>query len=111
LNARLDLIDATHPLPSRQPFGFLQTYSLAKPRSSNAARDSQDVPGPIAGAEGEAGRRDRRDLVEIAGCSESAVSVAVEECDPTEWAEAVYRPDILDRSDDLIRLPGYNPFE
>ena len=52
-----------------------------------------------------------RDLVEIAGCGESAVSVAVEEFDPVDWAEEVYRPDILGRSDDLVRFPGYNPFE
>ena len=52
-----------------------------------------------------------QDLVEIAGCAASSVSVAVEEFDPAEWAEAVYRPDILDRSDDLVRLPGYNPFQ
>ena len=52
-----------------------------------------------------------QDLVEIAGCAASSVSVAVEEFDPAEWAEAVYRPDILDRSDDLVRRPGYNPFD
>ena len=52
-----------------------------------------------------------QDLVEIAGCAASAVSVAVEEFDPAEWAEAVYRPDIIDRSNDLVRSPGYNPFD
>ena len=51
------------------------------------------------------------DVVEIAGCSEAVVSVAVEEFDPADWPEAVYRPDILGRSDDLVRAPGYNPFE
>lgn len=52
-----------------------------------------------------------RDLVEIAGCSESSVSVSVEEFDPTDWADAVYRPDIIGRSEYLVRPPGYNPFE
>ena len=52
-----------------------------------------------------------RDVVEIAGCAESSVSVSVEEFDPADWAEAVYRPDILARPADIIRSPGYNPFE
>ena len=52
-----------------------------------------------------------RDIAEIAGCAESAVSVAIEDFDPLEWAEAVYRPDILGARGDLVRPPGYNPFE
>ena len=51
-----------------------------------------------------------RNVVEIAGCSDTSVSVAVEEFTPEEWPDAVYRPDILDRSADLVRMPGYNPF-
>ena len=42
---------------------------------------------------------------------DSVVSVAVQEFDPADWPEAVYRPDILERSEQLVRQPGYNPFE
>ena len=52
-----------------------------------------------------------KDVTEIAGCKEQAVSVAFEEYDPAEWAEKVYRPDILERQDELVIKPGYNPFE
>jgi 4-oxalocrotonate tautomerase len=52
-----------------------------------------------------------RSVVEIAGCSEAAVSVAVEEYAPEAWPEAVYRRDILGRPASLIRPPGYNPFD
>ncbi|MDJ0955025.1 MAG: tautomerase family protein [Acidimicrobiia bacterium] len=51
------------------------------------------------------------DVVAIAGCKESSVSVAVEEFDPADWADAVYRPDIIERRSDLVRAPGYNPFD
>ena len=50
-------------------------------------------------------------VVEIAGCKESAVSVAVEEYEPQAWPQAVYKPDIVDRADTLVIKPGYNPFE
>jgi hypothetical protein len=34
-------------------------------------------------------------------------SVAVEEVRPEEWAEKVYKPDILGWSEKLCRKPGY----
>jgi 4-oxalocrotonate tautomerase len=52
-----------------------------------------------------------RDVVETAGCEESAVSVAIEEIDPADWPEKVYRPDILARGHLLYKKPGYNPFK
>jgi 4-oxalocrotonate tautomerase len=52
-----------------------------------------------------------RDVMEIAGCEEKTVSVAFQEVDPAEWAEKVYRPDILGNEARLYKKPGYNPFE
>ncbi|MBL7077327.1 MAG: tautomerase family protein [Kiritimatiellae bacterium] len=52
-----------------------------------------------------------RDIVDIAACGEEWVSVAIEEVDPAEWPEKVYRPEILDRPDSIYKQPGYNPFE
>jgi 4-oxalocrotonate tautomerase len=52
-----------------------------------------------------------KDVVTIAKCEEKAVSVAIEEVDPNDWAEIVYKPDILDKSHTLHKKPGYNPFE
>jgi len=51
------------------------------------------------------------DVVTIAKCEEKVVSVAIEEVDPTDWAEKVYKPDILDNANTLHKKPGYNPFE
>ncbi len=49
-------------------------------------------------------------VVEVTECEETAVSVAIEEFAPHEWAESVYRPDILESQSTLLKKPGYNPF-
>ena len=51
------------------------------------------------------------DVAEIADCQMKSISVAIEEVDPTEWAEKVYRPDIINKNDSIVIKPGYNPFE
>ena len=52
-----------------------------------------------------------KDVVAIAKCEEKSVSVAFEEIKPEDWAEEVYKPDILDSPGKLYKKPGYNPFE
>lgn len=53
-----------------------------------------------------------KDVIAIAKCEEKSVSVAFEEVAPADWAEKVYKPDILDRHQTLYKKPGYkNPFE
>jgi 4-oxalocrotonate tautomerase len=52
-----------------------------------------------------------KDVVAIAKCEEKSVSVAFEEVEPEDWAENVYRPDILDSRQKLYKNPGYNPFD
>jgi 4-oxalocrotonate tautomerase len=52
-----------------------------------------------------------KDVVAIVKCEEKSVSVAIEEVDSSQWAEKVYRPDILDNEANLYKKPGYNPFE
>jgi 4-oxalocrotonate tautomerase len=52
-----------------------------------------------------------KNVVAIANCEAQSVSVAIEEIEPDSWAEQVYRPDILEKAELLVRKPGYNPFE
>jgi 4-oxalocrotonate tautomerase len=52
-----------------------------------------------------------RDVVEIAKCAEKSVSVAIEEVNPEEWTEKVYKPDILNSAHPLYKEPGYNPLQ
>ena len=52
-----------------------------------------------------------KDLVELAKCNEKSISVAIEEVEPDDWPEKVYKPDILGKACTLYKKPGYNPFE
>ena len=68
-------------------------------------------PGRSDAQKEELARAITRDVAAIAGCSETSISVALEEVTPEAWAETVYRPDILQKEDTLIRKPGYDPFK
>ena len=50
-------------------------------------------------------------IVQIAGCEEKSVSVAIEEIAPEDWTETVYKPDIIEKAETLVKKPGYNPFK
>ncbi len=51
------------------------------------------------------------DVLAIIRCEEKSISVAIEEIKPEDWAGKVYKPDILQNSENLYKKPGYNPFE
>jgi 4-oxalocrotonate tautomerase len=38
-----------------------------------------------------------------------SISVAIEDVAPKDWADKVYRPDILGSQGKLYKKPGYNP--
>jgi 4-oxalocrotonate tautomerase len=48
------------------------------------------------------------DVVNIIGCGEESVSVAIEEIDPKDWKEIVYDPLIRRKMDTLYKKPGYS---
>ena len=50
-----------------------------------------------------------KDVVAIAQCAEKSVSVAFEEIEEKDWAEKVYKPDILAKKNSLYKEPGYKP--
>jgi 4-oxalocrotonate tautomerase len=39
---------------------------------------------------------------------EESVSVAMEEVEPSEWMDRVYKPDILGRPELIYKKPGYD---
>jgi 4-oxalocrotonate tautomerase len=49
-----------------------------------------------------------RDVMDVLGYGEESVSVAMEEVKAEEWAEKVYKPDILNKPDQLYKKPGYD---
>jgi len=48
-------------------------------------------------------------VIKSLGVNESSVSVALEEIEPENWNEAVYKPDILGKANLLYKKPGYTP--
>ena len=52
-----------------------------------------------------------RDVMDVLDYGEESVSVAVEEVEPEDWLEEVYKPDILNKPKQLYKQPGYDPSE
>jgi 4-oxalocrotonate tautomerase len=50
-----------------------------------------------------------KDVTEVFGYGEESVSVSIEEVEPQEWVEEVYKPEILGRPKQLYKKPGYDP--
>jgi 4-oxalocrotonate tautomerase len=48
-----------------------------------------------------------RDVMSVLNYGEESVSVAMEEIEPQEWADRVYRADILGHPEKLYKKPGY----
>jgi 4-oxalocrotonate tautomerase len=48
-----------------------------------------------------------RDVMSILHYGEESVSVAMEEISSRDWAEKVYRPDIINKTGKLYKKPGY----
>jgi 4-oxalocrotonate tautomerase len=49
-----------------------------------------------------------QDVMDVLGYGEESVSVAMEEVEPQDWAEKVYRPDIVNKPEQLYKKPGYD---
>jgi 4-oxalocrotonate tautomerase len=48
-----------------------------------------------------------KDVMEVLNYGEESVSVAFEEIDAQDWAQQVYKPDIINGADKLYKKPGY----
>jgi 4-oxalocrotonate tautomerase len=40
---------------------------------------------------------------------EASVSVGIEDVEPKDWTEQVYKPDIIAKSHTIYKKPGYDP--
>ena len=52
-----------------------------------------------------------KDVMAVLNYGEESVSVSIEEVEPQDWTEKVYKPDILNNPERLYKKPGYNPLE
>jgi len=44
-----------------------------------------------------------------ANCAADSVSVSIEDIEPEDWVEKVFKPEIIAKSNQLYKKPGYNP--
>ena len=49
-----------------------------------------------------------KDVIDVLGYGEESVSVAMEEVEPQNWAEQVYKPNIVNKPEQLYKKPGYD---
>ena len=64
-------------------------------------------PGKSEQKKKELAERITEDVMRVLDYGEESVSVAMEEVAPGDWAERVYRPDIVECEDTLYKKPGY----
>jgi 4-oxalocrotonate tautomerase len=50
-----------------------------------------------------------RAVMTTLGYGEESVSVGIEDVEPKDWTEKVYKPDILGKSQTIYKKPGYTP--
>ena len=50
-----------------------------------------------------------RSVMATLKCGEASISVAIEDVQPENWTEEVYRPDILGKTETIYKKPGYDP--
>lgn len=48
-----------------------------------------------------------KDVMEVLNYGDESVSVAMEEIKPQDWADKVYKPDIVNNPEKLYKRPGY----
>ena len=64
-------------------------------------------PGKTEKQKRELAKRITQSVIRTLSYGEESVSVALEEIEPGEWAEKVYRPDIVNNVQNLYKTPGY----
>jgi 4-oxalocrotonate tautomerase len=65
------------------------------------------VPGKSEQQKAQLAEAITKNVIGIFNCAEEAVSVAMEEIQSNDWADKVYKPDIIGQSNKLYKKPGY----
>jgi 4-oxalocrotonate tautomerase len=51
-----------------------------------------------------------KSVIAVLKLGEESVSVGIQDIEPADWPERVYKPDILDKPETIYKRPGYDPF-
>ena len=65
-------------------------------------------PGKSEAQKARLAERIAQDVMDVLDYGEESVSVAMEEVEARDWAEKVYKPDIVGKPDQLYKKPGYD---
>ena len=108
---------ARSPSPSASRTTWISTRSCSGPRARNIERKDATMPHVIVKLQSGRSEQQKTKIAEevtkaimaTANCAEQAVSVSIEDIEPSDWVEQVYKPDIIGKPDTLYKKPGYNP--
>lgn len=64
-------------------------------------------PGKSEGQKKRLAERIAQDVMDVLNYGEESVSVAMEEIPSKDWAEQVYKPDIVGKPGQIYKQPGY----
>jgi 4-oxalocrotonate tautomerase len=65
-------------------------------------------PGKSEKQKAQLAERITKDVMEVLGYREESVSVSMEDVESRDWAEKVYKPDIVNKPEQVYKKPGYN---
>jgi 4-oxalocrotonate tautomerase len=65
-------------------------------------------PGKSEEPKNQLAERITKDVMAVLSYGQESVSVAMEEVEPRDWAEKVYKPDIVNKPDQIYKKPGYD---
>jgi 4-oxalocrotonate tautomerase len=65
-------------------------------------------PGKSERQKAKLAERITKDVMDVLHYGEESVSVAIEEVEPEDWAEEVYKAEIINKPDGLYKKPGYD---
>ena len=65
-------------------------------------------PGESEAQKNKLAERIAQAVTDVLGYGEESVSVAMEEVEARDWAEKVYKPDIVGKPDQLYKEPAYD---
>jgi 4-oxalocrotonate tautomerase len=76
---------------------------------NHASCDRKALFRTVGTAKGKLAAEVTKVVMAILKYGEESVSVGIEDVEPNDWAEKVYKPDILARPETIYKKPGYNP--
>ena len=65
-------------------------------------------PGPSEQQKARLAEAITKDVMNLLDLGQESVSVAIEEVEPRDWAEKVYKPDIVNKPERIYKKPGYD---